>query len=337
MDISCAFPPVPATPEHIALAERLGYRRAWVYDTPALQLDVWMTLTRAAERTRIIELGPGVLIPSLRHVLVTASAVATLLDIAPGRVNLGIGSGFTGRLAMGQRSNSWSFVAQYARQLRALLAGETIEVDGALTRMIHGPGQAPARPIRVPMVFGTRGPKGEAVARELGDGVFTVVPTAGFRWSALLTFGTVLEPGEPFDSARVIAAAGAGAAVLFHRAHDLPSSPGPGLADLPGGAAWRAAIEAVPIRERHLHTHLGHLTYVNPTDRAVITGDVIRAYTFTGEAAALRTRIGELERRGVTEVAFQPAGPDIPRELTAFARMAGVPTVTPVTAIGAKV
>ena len=36
MDISCAFAPVPETPEHIALAERLGYRRAWVFDTPAL-------------------------------------------------------------------------------------------------------------------------------------------------------------------------------------------------------------------------------------------------------------------------------------------------------------
>jgi 5,10-methylenetetrahydromethanopterin reductase len=324
VDLSCAFPPVPATPEHIALAERLGYRRAWVYDTPALQLDVWMTLARAAERTRRIELGTGVLIPSLRHVLVTAAAVATLVDLAPGRVNLGIGSGFTGRLAMGQRPNPWAFVAQYARQLKSLLAGETVEVDGALTRMIHGPGQAPARPIRVPTIFGVRGPRGEAVARELGDGVLTVAPTGGFTWSALLTLGTVLEPGEPFDSPRVIAAAGAGAAVVFHRAHDLPGSPGPGLAELPGGEAWRAAIAGVPARERHLHTHQGHLTYVNAIDQPVITGDVIRAYTFTGEPAALRARIDQLAARGVTEIAFQPAGPDIPRELTAFARMAGL-------------
>ena len=115
MDLSCAFGPVPETPEHIALAERLGYRRAWVFDTPALQLDVWMTLGRAALRTTRIELGPGVLIPSLRHVMVTAAAIATLVDLAPGRVNVGIGSGFTGRLAMGQRPNPWAFVAQYAR------------------------------------------------------------------------------------------------------------------------------------------------------------------------------------------------------------------------------
>src|SRR5947207_1211103 len=108
MDVSCAFAPVPDTPEHIRLADHLGYRRAWGFDTPALQLDVWMTLARAAERTLRIELGPGVLIPSLRHVVVTAAAIASLVDCAPRRVNVGIGSGFTGRLAMGQRPNSWA-------------------------------------------------------------------------------------------------------------------------------------------------------------------------------------------------------------------------------------
>ncbi len=324
MDISCAFPPVPETPEHIALAERLGYRRAWVYDTPALQLDVWATLARAAERTRRIELGPGVLIPSLRHVMVTAAAVATLVSLAPGRVNVGIGSGFTGRMAMGLRPNPWAFVGQYARQLEALLAGEMVEVDGALAQMLHGPGQAPPRPIRVPFIFGTRGPKGEAVARERGGGVFSVVPTPGFAWSALLTMGTVLEPGERFDSARVLAAAGAGAAVLLHRAYEYRSVPGLDLAKLAGGPDWRAAIEAVPLRERHLRTHEGHLTYLNETDRRVVSGELIEAVTFTGEVSALRERIGQLAGRGVTEIAYQPAGPDTPRELTAFARMAGI-------------
>ncbi|MBI2206107.1 MAG: LLM class flavin-dependent oxidoreductase [Candidatus Rokubacteria bacterium] len=325
MDISCAFPPVPDTPEHIALADRLGYRRAWVYDTPALQLDVWMTLGRAAELTRRIELGPGVLIPSLRHVVVTAAAIATLVDRAPGRVNVGIGSGFTGRLAMGQRPNSWDLVRQYARQLTALLAGEVVEIDGAATQMLHGPGQAPKRPIRVPLVFGTGGPKGEAVARELGAGVINSVPVAGFAWSALLAFGTVLDPGESPDSERVMLAAGAGAAVVYHRAHDLPRAPGrPKLPDMPRGAEWSRALEKIPERERHLHTHRGHLTYPNDVDRAVLTGEIVRRYTLTGEADALRERIVQLGTRGVTEIAYQPAGPDIPRELTAFARMAGV-------------
>ena len=326
MDVSCAFAPVPETVEHIALGERLGYRRAWVYDTPALQLDVWATLARAAERTRRIELGPGVLVPSLRHVMVTAAAIATLVELAPGRVNVGVGSGFTGRLAMGQRPNPWPFVEQYIRQLKALLAGEVVDVDGAPVQMLHGPGQAPARPIRVPFVVGTGGPKGEAVARELGDGIFTVVPVKGFRWAALLTFGTVLDPGESADSERVVLAAGAGAGVVYHRAYDLPGAPGrPGIPELAAGAAWRAAIEAIPARERHLHTHRGHLTYPNEIDRKVLGGDFITRYTFTGEAASLRERMRQLAERGVTEIAYQPAGPDIARELTVFAAMAGLP------------
>jgi 5,10-methylenetetrahydromethanopterin reductase len=190
--------------------------------------------------------------------------------------------------------------------------------------MLHGPGQAPARPIRVPIVVGTGGPKGEAVARELGDGIFTVVPVTGFTWAALLTFGTVLEPGESPESDRVLLAAGAGAGVVYHRAFDLPGAPGrPGMTELPGGDVWRAAIEALPRRERHLHTHRGHLTFPNEIDRKVLTGELIRRYTFTGEASVLRARLDELAARGVTEVAYQPAGPDIPRELTAFARMAG--------------
>jgi 5,10-methylenetetrahydromethanopterin reductase len=135
----------------------------------------------------------------------------------------------------------------------------------------------------------------------------------------------VLDPNESADSERVLLAAGAGAGVVYHRAYDLPGAPGrPKIPDMPGGAGWRAAIEAIPARERHLHTHRGHLTFPNEIDRTVLTGETIRRYTFTGEADALRKRMDDLATRGITEIAYQPAGPDIPRELTAFARMAGL-------------
>src|SRR5437763_13574694 len=104
MDVSCAFPPGPDVVEHAVVAESLGYERAWLYDSPALYPDVWVTLGRAAERTSTIGLGPGVLIPSLRHPMTNAAAIATLVDLAgPGRVTVAVGTGFTGRFAMGQR------------------------------------------------------------------------------------------------------------------------------------------------------------------------------------------------------------------------------------------
>src|SRR5215212_2015625 len=135
MEISCAFATSLDTPDYIAVAERLGYRRAWCYDSPVLYPDVWVTLARAAERTHRIQLGPGVLIPSLRHVMTNAAAIATLVALAPDRVVAGIGPGLTGRLALGQRPLPWREVAAYLQALRALLRGEEVEWEGAIIRM----------------------------------------------------------------------------------------------------------------------------------------------------------------------------------------------------------
>src|SRR6185436_5315672 len=166
LDISCALPPTPDTPDLVRYAEELGYVRAWIYDTPALQLDVWMTLALAADRTQRIGIGPGVLIPSIRHVLATASAIAHLESLAGGRTAYAFGSGFTGRHALGQRPLRWADVAAYVTDLRALLAGESVDVDGAKVAMLHGSQQAPARPIAPPFLIGTSGPKGEETARQ---------------------------------------------------------------------------------------------------------------------------------------------------------------------------
>jgi 5,10-methylenetetrahydromethanopterin reductase len=108
----------------------LGYRRAWLYDSPALVTDVWMALSRCAERTSRIGLGPGVLVPSLRHPMVNAAAIAELVNQAPGRVAVAIGTGFSGRLALGKRPMPWRQAADYIRCLKALLAGETAQWEG---------------------------------------------------------------------------------------------------------------------------------------------------------------------------------------------------------------
>src|SRR3954454_13940238 len=115
MDISFATPTTLESPAHARQAEELGYRRAWFYDTPQQSPDVWMMLALAAERTTRIGLGPGVLVPSLRHPMVPAAAPAALEALAPGRVAVAFGTGFSGRRAMGYRAVPWSFMAEYIR------------------------------------------------------------------------------------------------------------------------------------------------------------------------------------------------------------------------------
>lgn len=320
MQISCAFPPGPDVVEHAVLAEELGYERCWIYDSPALYPDVWVTLARIAERTRRIVIGPGVLVPNLRHVLTQASSIATLEMLAPGRTVVAVGTGFTGRMAMGQEALRWSFVEPYIRQLRALLRGETVEVEGALVRMLHPPGYAPPFPIEVPIVVAANAPKGLAVARAIGDGVMCVgQPQAGFDWCALLTLGTVLEDGESAADPRPLAAAGPGLTVMFHGIYE---SGGFGALDnMPGGAEWRRALDSIPESERHLAMHEGHLVHVTKRDEVLLNGDMLRALTFTGTRTELRQRLADLAGAGCTEIVYAPMGPDVSRELTAFASL----------------
>src|SRR5919199_5973560 len=200
MEISCAFPTTLDSPEDVALAEDLGYVRAWLYDTPQQSPDVWMMLALAAQRTRRIGLGPGVLVPSLRHPMVNAAGTAALAALAPGRVAVAFGTGFSGRRAMGYRAIPWSFMDAYIRAYRGLLRGETVEWEGARMRMLHPPGHAAPRPVEVPVIVGALGPKGAAVARDLGDGLFVTLQIPEFATEfdhvSYLFWGTVFDENE---------------------------------------------------------------------------------------------------------------------------------------------
>jgi 5,10-methylenetetrahydromethanopterin reductase len=329
MDISCAFATSSDTPAHVQVAETLGYRRAWLYDSPALYPDVWMVLSRCADRTSRIGLGPGVLVPSLRHPMVNAAAIAELVDRAPGRVAVAVGSGFTGRFTLGKRPMPWRQVADYVRCLKSLLAGDTGEWDGAKIHMLQLPGFGAKRPVQVPILIGADGPKGLAVAAELGDGVFSAaVPQPDAvkvaDWRALLTFGTVLDEGEELTSARVADAAGPGAVVMYHAVYERGGAAA--VDALPGGRGWREAVEAYPEDERHLAIHAGHLVKANPRDEPHV-GELLpfaSSTGLTGTAEQVSERVAGFGALGVTELVYQPAGSDIERELRAFASAMGL-------------
>lgn len=319
---------MPETPELIALAERLGYHRAWVFDTPALQLDVWMTLALAADRTTAIGLGPGVLIPSLRHPMVTASAIAHLTLLAPGRVEIGVGTGFTGRLAMGQRPLPWSEVTASIRTIQALLRGETTEVEGRPVRMLHWPDQAPPRPIDVPWRLGVAGPKGTAAALELGCGLFVSRPPRDSLFAPLpagitaTASGTVLRPGEDASSPRVIEAAGPGMAVSYHMLTERPGATARSrLAALPNGDRFGELVAAVEPDARASRIHEGHLTRLNALDRQVVDSAAIGLSPLLHRREEVPEWLKGYDAMGVTEVAYIPVG-DQAGELTELAQAA---------------
>jgi 5,10-methylenetetrahydromethanopterin reductase len=336
--ISCVFAPSLDTPAHIELAEQLGYRRAWCYDSPAMYADPWMVLALAAGRTRAIGLGPASLVPSLRHPVVTAAALATLAGLAPGRVSTAFGTGLTGRMLLGERPLRWAEVEEYVRTVRALLRGEETSWNGRLVRLSQPDGFAAARPADIAVLIAADGPRGRAVAAGLGDGVVTTrVPRDaagqpaddGPGTQVLLAFGTVLDDGEDAASARAVAAAGPALAAAYHAVYEAKGAAG--VDKLPGGREWRETVEAVELPRRHLAVHDGHLVALSRLDEALLAraAPLLESWTMTGTRAGVEARLRALPKTGITEIAYQPMGPDIPRELAAFAQAAGLDSPGP--------
>ena len=150
VELSCGLPPGPDFADLAALAEELGYARVWIYDSAPLWEDPFVHLALAAERTERVGLATAVLIPTQRSVLAMAAAIATVARISGGRFRACFGTGFTARLAAGQRPMTLDALSDYVTALRRLLAGETAMVDGAPARMLHAPGLTQDRPVAVP-------------------------------------------------------------------------------------------------------------------------------------------------------------------------------------------
>ena len=295
----------------------------WLADSIAIYEDTWIWLGQLATATRTIGLGTGVLVPHTRHVMTTASAIATMEELAPGRMAYAFGTGASARWVIGKKPLSLKYTRNYMVALRGLLRGEVVEYDGSKMQMIHRPGLAPARPIDVPLLLSAAGPKGQAIAREIADGLMSLsggVPD--WDWHIQLVSGTVLQDGETITSPRVKEAVGPWYTVVYHGMWEAdPTS----VDMMPEGAAWRASIESArPEGERHLAVHEGHVTEVSERDRAIVdaAGDNLSMMSWVGSTDEIRERAEGVAAGGVNEIMYWPAGPDVAGELRAFAAAA---------------
>ena len=113
------------------------------------------------------------------------------------------------------------------------------------------------------------------------------------------------------------AAGGPGWALAYHGAYEF----GAPLEDLPGGAEWKAVVEQTAPEERHFAVHEQHCVGLNAADAAAWEAGghrMLDDVTVSGTADQVRERLAGLAEHGVTEVVFQPCGPDVRRELEVF-------------------
>src|SRR5437763_7408998 len=206
-------------------AEELGFSHAWFYDTQMLCADCFVAMGAATAHTSRIRLGTGVLIPSNRIAPVTANAFASLNKLAPGRIDFGVGTGFTGRRAMGLGAVKLADMETYIQTVMAWLREETVETElegkRRLIRLLNPELGLINTQDPIGLYVAASGPRARALTARLGAGwIATAADVAGSNaalddmralWASaghakdaleaiVLTGGVVLDEGEPADS-----------------------------------------------------------------------------------------------------------------------------------------
>jgi len=319
---------------YIVHAENLGYTHCWITDSPMIRSNCWAVLALAAQQTRTIRLGTGVAVPGLRLAPAAANGIATINRLASGRCFMALGTGHTGMRMLGHKPMKLAPFAEYFRVVRALLEGK--EVDYTLEGETH-PIRFQMREHRfidlehpIPLYLSGFGPKTQALAGELADGlVFSMrygatiseildkvrrgAESAGktlrpdFHLTAQQTL-VLLQPGESITSERVLAECGASVITNLHEivARHLETGHEPPDYAKSTWNAYLAWLNSFPAAARHQRLHASHFSFLDPEEARFITPELVKANCLAGTAPELVESLRELERQGLKQVTLYP-------------------------------
>ena len=161
------FAPVPAVTAFTQRCEEAGFDGVGFVDSQMILRDAFVVLAQAAGATTRLKLMPAVTNPLTRHVSVLASAARTLDEIAPGRIEIWLGRGFSSLNLVGMPYATVQQLRETVLAYKRLLAGEWDVFPGAHTYLTA------ARP--VPLYLTASGPRALQLAGEVADGVMAWV------------------------------------------------------------------------------------------------------------------------------------------------------------------
>lgn len=328
-------------------AEKLGYDFAWFPDVPLMRSNIWAMMAIAAQQTQRIRLGTGLAIPGLRLAPVAANGIATINRLAPGRVFFGAGTGNTAMRTIGQRPASVAEFHEYLRVVRTLLAGEEAEytLNGVTSAIRFQNTHLDYINIdkEIPLMVGGFGPRAQALAGEIGDGVVTGIPRGGpildvkrnvargaakagrsgqgFQTYALANL-LMLKEGETLESERVIAECGSAIMANVHYLVDFVRETGKAPPDyvLP---IWDEYMDFHMSRDeatRHMKLHESHYSFLDPDEARFITPQMIKNFCIAGQPEEIVTQLRALEADGLDGIIFSLPADTMYRLTEDFAR-----------------
>lgn len=161
--------PVTELVELARHAERSGAGAIFLADE-GLDRDIYVTLTAIALATERVALVPAITNPYSRHPVATAAAFASLEEVAPGRVVVGLGVG--GSLVLGPLglapARPYTTLVESVDVINRLLAGERVDHDGEFAAV---GARLPWSSGRLPIAVAGRGPRVERFAAAVADWV----------------------------------------------------------------------------------------------------------------------------------------------------------------------
>jgi 5,10-methylenetetrahydromethanopterin reductase len=296
-------------------AEELGFDEIWVVEDCFFRGGIAQAAV-VLGATSTIRVGIGILPAAARIPAFTTLEVATLAELFPGRLQVGIGHGMPAWL---RQTGSWpasplAMLAENLDLIRGLLHGATLSASGRYVSadavsLASAPGTVP------PVLAGVRGPKSLALAGAAADGV------------------VLAEPVTPEYLAAAVGALDAGAATTWrqHGFPDLRPPLGPrqivaynvaAVQDDPDAARalvrpalewigdpdWEPHIRALPFAAEF--AALRARSSSRAEFAAALPDAWVDELAVVGTGASARRRIDELHAAGATSVVLIPAGDD---------------------------
>ncbi len=167
--------PIREAMEYVRMAEARGFEAVWQAESRLVR-EATVPMAAFAAVTEKIRVGSGVVNTWTRNVGLLAATFATLDDLAPGRVILGIGAWWeplASKVGVDRRKplEAMREVVDVTRRLLAMervtFHGEFVSVTDIELDVVHGN----RSPRDVPIYVGATGMKMMELAGEIGDGV----------------------------------------------------------------------------------------------------------------------------------------------------------------------
>lgn len=279
-------------------AESLGFDELWVIEDCFLNGGIAQA-TAILARTSRITVGLGILPAGARNVAFATLDLATIANLFPGRLIIGIGHGMPGWM---RQVGAWpasplTLLAEYLQAVRGLLSGNTVTLHGRHVELDDVALSFPPQQVP-PILAGVRGEKSLELAGQHADGTILAEPVT----PEYLEFVKAHTGNNPDH--RIVAY---NAAAVDEDA-DVARQQVRHTLSWVGDADWQPHIAALPFAADLAQLRAGVGSRAEFADK--LPAEWVDQLAIVGTPEMARNRVAELRAAGVHSIVLSPAGPD---------------------------